>query len=151
MKWIIPVTLIGAARWMTRWWLVLQTTSWRVEWGRRKGGGHTMCSDDHWTLPRSDWTICTVVAQSPFLSVFFSSLPPSYYLVGEPDRAGDVSGRVSRCSAQTSAPCASAQWAGMGDMRLLPPCKLSLNTRLTVSWWLSTRTIRSGSTDLRGQ
>lgn len=114
-------------RWLERldgwrgWWLVLK--AWRVEWGRRKGGGH-ICWYLMTTGPclRSDWTIWTVGAQSPLLSFcLFSSFPPTYGLVGEPDSTGNVSGRVSRCSAQTSAPCASAQWAGMGNIGCLPP------------------------------
>lgn len=65
---------------------------------------------------RIDWTIWTLSAQSPLLCFYsFSSLPPPIAFLGEPDSTGNVSGRVSRCSAETSAPCASAQWAGKAN------------------------------------
>lgn len=64
---------------------------------------------------RSDRTIYTVGTQSPFLSL------SSQHFVGQPDSTGSVSGRVSRCSAQTSAQCASAQWTGRGNIEFLLP------------------------------
>lgn len=88
-----------------------------------KGGGH-ICSDGHWTLS-AKWldylnSRCSISSPPLFLLCLL------HRLVGEPDSTGNVSGRVSRCSAQTSAPRASAQWASMGNIELLPPMQIVL-------------------------
>lgn len=112
------VTLIGAARWMTWWSLKTRYRRVGMRKKERKSGGH-ICSDDHWTLS-SKWlnifeqTELNLLSSPPFCPFFLFA--PSHRLVGEPDSTGNVSGRVSRCPAQTSAPRASAQWAGMGHI-----------------------------------
>lgn len=153
---IIPVTSEQPNRWNDDW---LKAWQFSLEWGRWKCCGSTASSNmTTGSCLRSD-SLIWVDAQS------FPS-PSSTYLLGEPGSTGSVSGRVSRCSAQTSAPCASAHWTGNVDTYFLFSCKLCLNTLLAPAhfsfcvivfhWCLyssfppSTRTIKSGFTDLRG-
>jgi len=75
-----------------------------------------ICPEDAWTFSanRLNYLNFGCSISSP-LFLFFFLFAPSHRLLGEPDSTGSVSGRVSRCSAETSAPCAAAQWAGKGN------------------------------------
>lgn len=70
-------------------------------------------------------------------SSLFIPLQFAPYLLGEPDSAGCMSGWVPRCSAQTSATCASAFWTGMrGNIYLYAKCIFTL--QLHVLWLMFT-------------
>lgn len=82
---------------------------------------------------------CSVCLNRLFRAFSVSSSFCTFDLVGESGSTGRISSGVSRRSAQTSAPCASALWTGIGWTEFVPLGGFLFGNR--IHWWVFSTTV----------